>query len=272
MAEVGPSDSEKGTPAKRRPRKKQHDIFEKVTLGVGIVGLVVLIAYTVAAFWQVHLLKQQIADARASGDASSRQTDHAIEASIINGATAAYQAALTARALKLAEDNAHTAQGQLATAQDTERRQLRPYAYVALEYVRGLEAGQTPTYSLHVGVTGLTPAHDLTLRTYTGVKPASVTHLDPVKIPKGTPITRTVVHPGNTFPQKASFTGPIPQSIANDIAANRQHAFVWGVVRYRDSFGTPYYTDFCNEFGGSAGDVSGSAEFGKTCAFGNDAN
>ena len=98
-----------------------------------------------------------------------------------------------------------------------------------------------------------------------GSTPNPQTEADPNK---GVVVTATTLFPGpdSTIPQHGQSAVPIPPAIAIAIQRDVIHFYRWGIVTYTDEFGTPHYTRFCSEYGGSSG------LDGETCIVGNEAN
>jgi hypothetical protein len=213
-----------------------------------IIMLTAVIAYS--AWSSDKTFGRQLDEMRTT----SAQTDHAIEVSIINGATVAYQAALTDRALTLAERNSGVASGQLATAQDTERRQLRAYVVVSGYGVQNVSVGGTPWARIHIYNSGLTPVRQEWVGTADIFIAASAggrikgggTSADCYRKPLARD-ARVYDSIKEVFPTVRTKT-PLTQAQYEGLMAGRLKLVAVGFTCYRDIFRKPHRTDFCLEY------------------------
>jgi hypothetical protein len=218
-----------------------------------IIMLTAVIAYST---WSSDkTFEHQLQEMRAT----SAQTDRAIETSITNGATVAYQAALTDRALRLAERNAETTKDQLATARDTENRQLRAYLHVVTRAPLHLAVGEVPQWGIEYSVLGQTPAYDAQVRQLVMLAPYPLP-VDITRFYRATgfqPVNKVAIFPGEHPWAMDSLTCVSPtgkkiidcrlsQDAMTALAKDPKiRLYVFGMVNYRDAFGALRHTPYC---------------------------
>jgi hypothetical protein len=200
---------------------------------------------------------------------ASRQTDRAIDVSIDEGANAFYQSAITAQALKLAQDNAKVGRGQLVTAQDTEQRQLRAYIFATPLDVLNFAPEKTPFWGVQINAIGSTPAYDVKAVTGLAALPFPNPDISAAfaKTLNGVPVTKNIMFPGTPeIEHNALGFSLSPEQFTALQQSKAYRIYAFGRVTYRDGFGKSHFTEFCFSYNG-AGDHPGvevCPEFNRT--------
>jgi hypothetical protein len=143
------------------------------------------------------------------------------------------------RAVGAANRAADAASRQGGIAEDTEKRQLRAYVFVAAATPHDFVVSRTPYVDVRVRNFGQTPAYeatmDLAIRLKQLVDPGSFT--DP-----GHPSPPAPIAPGVDVHPLPRTEEPLSNLIISDIRANRVAYFIFGIIRYKDAFQKAHWT------------------------------
>lgn len=151
-------------------------------------------------------------------------------------------AAAQERALQIAERNAHAAETQVATSQDTAKRQLRAYVLVTNFELISIDDGSAPAMQVHYKNSGQTPALNCNAFFQSLFVEGADRNFDlATPLRPGEP-SKTVVGPGTEFNEIvpiAKFEKMVPL-----IQQGKWIGFVNGWIRYNDVFGESHTTHF----------------------------
>ncbi len=173
--------------------------------------------------------------------------------SAIESTEAVHQAS---RAADEAKRGADAASSQSATAQDTEKRQLR--AYVGLipppdnQVSNNFTPPATPLIRLTPKNFGVTPAYEAIHKTgmQVGYYPLAKNFEYPIQ-ELATPPNPITIYPG-AFDlagiQVESLRALTQDEIASIQDGKTKRLYVWGTLTYKDVFREPHYTNFCLGF------------------------
>lgn len=225
--------------------KASHWIEVLLTVTLIIVGVLQYTVYNRQAGImdkQADIAGRQLSDAENAATESAAQTQAAIEAAV-KGAEAASK--------------------QAATAEDTERRQLRAYVMVEVSKSALSDTG-TPTIHLNIRNFGSTPAYNL--RHWACYDISSVPDQDadffaPDLITKSTEAPGSLIPPHGTIGKEYSGVTckntQLSTEELNEIKAGTKAIYAIGVMKYRDTFGVERVTEYRRGWNPVRGGIDG---------------
>ena len=142
---------------------------------------------------------------------------------------------------------------QWLTAADTEKRQVRAYAFPTPTGIKNFEVGKAPTSGISVRTMGQTPAYKI--RGQIGIAgrpyPLDYERLPPTTNPNQAQ-NSTFISPTNVFSLQVIAASTLNQLTMNAIeTGNDFRLYVWGRVDYEDVFEDPHWFTFCYSYDGT---------------------
>lgn len=242
-----------------------------------VMGLIILTAYTIAAFRQLGIMRDQLTQMKTSSEQSGSQTNDLITAAkdqvnaanrfaaSADGINAQTKLAVSEfdRMARAAESNA--AQSKNSLDATISQNQLDQRAWIGMSPDAPVVDLTKPVNGSFVVVnTGKTPAKHVIIRVWMDFFPSMLTGL-PVGV-EPTVNSVGVIFPGGRGDSKIIPTINAPVSQINPAINNAWFLYAWGHVEYSDVFGKQHNTQVC-------GYRKITEDGGFTqCNFGNDAD
>jgi hypothetical protein len=143
------------------------------------------------------------------------------------------------RAVHAAIRAADAATDQAKIAEDTEKRQLRPYVFINTTTMRDFVVGEKPNAKMEVKNTGQTPGFDVVFDL--GITLRNFSHLGSFDDP-GHPSPPTPIGPSVSLWPIGTATDPLDETIIAAIKNGNAAYFVFGTITYKDAFGKDHWT------------------------------
>jgi hypothetical protein len=150
-----------------------------------------------------------------------------------------YSAIQAWRAVDAANRAVKAATRQAAISEDTEKRQLRAYIFVAAATMHDFVVPKKPFANVRVRNFGQTPAYDVT--TDLGISLKSLAALGSFADP-GHPSPPTPLGPGVDLHPILTADDLLTESTIAAIKADRSSYFIFGIIRYKDAFRKDHWT------------------------------
>ncbi len=220
---------------------------EYLTIALVFATVVATIFAALEAHRLADLTRDALRDARRVASITHRDNINALKGA---KQTDLGHQAETAAALKIAQDNATTAKGQLSTAQQTAQKQLR--AYVGRESHTFMWVEQTEQFQIQIRFRnhGVTPAYNTIDRGDIRIMSADeFQHFNFVADMTGYTISHsaTLLDPGvvTTITLNSSRNYSKPEVEAYIRSRLNSRLIAYGTIEYRDIFGNPHHTNYC---------------------------
>lgn len=145
----------------------------------------------------------------------------------------------------------HATKSLVLGADDTAKRQLRAYVTIEKAMITGLDDGDVPTATLVIKNAGQTPAHKLE-----GMGGIAIgTSWEAIPQAQEGPIimTQSSLGPGCTSMQFHQAPRPLHSGEMTTLCDGSHIIFVYGEMRYIDTFDNPHIIKYRFQVGGSAG-------------------
>jgi hypothetical protein len=157
-------------------------------------------------------------------------------------------------------------------ARDTEKRQIRAYAFPTPIGINNFSVDSSPTGGVNVRTMGQTPAYKV--RGQVGIKPM------PYPLSNETDLwisntkqiqNSTFISPTNTFILKVAVDGTLTRQQVDAInSGNALRLYVWGRVDYEDVFANSHWFTFCYSYDGRS--ITIDKDGGEPCPRYNDSD
>jgi hypothetical protein len=144
---------------------------------------------------------------------------------------------------------------QWITADDTEKRQVRAYAFATPTGVKDFEIGKAPTGGVGVRTMGQTPAYKIRGRINVGGLPYPLPADADLSLEKKTNQVQNsaFISPTNVFSLDALAAGQLNDTTKKAIDQGTEfRLYVWGRVDYEDVFALSHWFTFCYSYDGKS--------------------
>lgn|GEM_PF-4565947 len=268
-SEADPSSRNQPQPQKEKENQRWLELARKYKPVIEVLGVLVVIAYTLAAFWQAREAKRS---ADATMVAAQAAKDAAVDSQDANANT---QAAIKQNKVQFSKTldqmreqtsqqkrSADSAAGQLDESRNS--LQLDQRAWVGLDSITNpvVTVGNNVSFQISFRNSGRTPANGVSIQAGLQSFPGPPQPLDPLLISRigktkvaldlsGVVFTvvggsRPVIVPGAGEVTILTSRDPLTIMVYQQLAsAFAQTLYVWGNVKYRDIFGRAHTTRFC---------------------------
>ncbi|HEY7579398.1 MAG TPA: hypothetical protein VH855_17530 [Acetobacteraceae bacterium] len=146
-------------------------------------------------------------------------------------------------------------------AQDTEKRQVRAYAYATPAGLKDFEVGKAPVGAVAIRIMGQTPAYNV--RGKISVAPLPYPPSDSVDAGMKTVrahdqvLNSTLLGLGTVFTLEAPTDAALTRETMDSLSSGSSRVYMWGEANYEDSFGQAHWLTFCYIYdsGGQSADM-----------------
>jgi len=143
---------------------------------------------------------------------------------------------------------------QWITADDTEKRQVRAYAFPTPTGIKDFELGKAPIGGIKVGTMGQTPAYKVRGEISVGGLPYPLRDDADLSFQKTGQIQNSAfISPNNAFFISAYAGGILNQTTIDTINDGKKfRLYVWGRIDYEDVFANLHWFTFCYAYDGNS--------------------